>query len=90
MNSRILVIVVSSFAFVTSSLVACSSSDDGTAQPGPKNPGTPNGNEDSGAPNGNKDSGSSDPGVDAGDPNACTGATFDNTRIPGWPNVPQP
>jgi hypothetical protein len=30
------------------------------------------------------------PGTDASSSGMCTGASFDNTRIPGWPNVPSP
>jgi hypothetical protein len=60
---------------------ACSSTDATPA--GPKN-----------NPPAGTDSGTTTPTVDAstgdGGSQQCTGPVFDNTRIPGWPNVPQP
>lgn len=65
-------------------LVACSSDDA---------PVKPNNTVDSGTPDTGTqpDTGTPDSGADAA-PNACTtGITFDNTRVPGFPNsIPQP
>ena len=85
MNRKtIFVIATSAFAGVLS-LVACSS-DSGTAA-GPANkPLTETPGVDSSAPG--TDGG---PGTDGSSSGAtCTGPTFDNSRIPGWPTVPQP
>jgi hypothetical protein len=87
MNRKtILFIAASSFAAVLS-IVACSSDSGTGAGPANKPPTTmdPTGG-DSGGPG--PDGG---PGMDGSSSGAvCNGPTFDNTRIPGWPTVPQP
>lgn len=84
-RSTLFVIATGLFAGVLS-IVACSS-DSGTGA-GPSNtPPTPTQGTDSG-PTNNPDGSTNPDGSSSGA--TCTGPTFDNTRIPGWPTVPQP
>jgi hypothetical protein len=80
-------VIATSLVVSVLSIVACSS-DSGTAA-GPANaPPTQTPGTDSGGPSSTTDGG---PGVDGSSSGAtCTGPTFDNSRIPGWPTVPQP
>ena len=81
---NILVIAASALAGVLS-IVACSSDSGSTAGPANKPP-TETPGTDSGTPGSE-----GGPGIDASSSGAtCTGPTFDNSRIPGWPNVPTP
>ncbi|MDB5214839.1 MAG: hypothetical protein JWO86_2766 [Myxococcaceae bacterium] len=86
---RTTLVIASSIALGVLSLVACSSTDSGTGA-GPTNkPPTTTPDVDSGvSTNPTTDGG---PTVDGSSSGAtCTGPTFDNARIPGWPTVPQP
>jgi hypothetical protein len=84
-RSTLFVIATGLFAGVLS-IVACSS-DTGTGA-GPTNqPPTVTPQADGGGPSNNDGSANPD-GSSSG--TVCTGPTFDNTRIPGWPTVPQP
>ena len=70
-------------------IVACSSND-AASTAGPANkPPTETPAVDSGGPSTTTNDGG--PTADGSSSGAtCTGPTFDNTRIPGWPTVPQP
>ena len=90
MKRTTLFVIASSLTLGVLSLVACSSSDSG-ATAGPANtpptqtPGVDSG---SGGPTPTTDGGPTADGSSSGA--TCTGPTFDNARIPGWPTVPQP
>ena len=88
MKRTTLLVIASSLTLGVLSLVACSSSDSGTAA-GPANtPPAQTPGVDSGSGGPTTDGG---PTVDGSSSGAtCTGPTFDNARIPGWPTVPQP
>lgn len=84
-RSTILFLALAATVNVAALSSACSS-DNSTAA-GPKNQPPTN--------NPTTDSGTTTPGNDAstgtdGGQQTCNGPTFDNTRVPGWPNVPQP
>ncbi|WP_146652527.1 hypothetical protein [Labilithrix luteola] len=87
MNRKTIAILATVLGAGLMTLAACSS-DSSSATDGPKNnpPITNPDNKDGG--NTNPDGGNTDP--DGGEPETCTGSTFDNTRIPGWPTVPTP
>lgn len=87
MNRKTIAILATVLGAGLMTLAACSSSDDVSSN-GPTNntpvtnpPTTDGGNT-------NTDGGTTNP--DGGEPEVCTGSTFDNTRIPGWPTVPTP
>jgi hypothetical protein len=83
MKTTILVLASSSLLALGLVLGACDSGSD-TPGAGPHNPPATN-NPDT---DGGTDSGpTTDGGSSSG---ACTGPTFDNSRIPGWPTVPSP
>ncbi len=85
MKTRALLILVLAAASPLA-IVHCSSDDSSQTDGGPQN------GKDSGSDvTTQNDTGTgTDTGTDA--PNACsTGITFDNTKVPGWPNaIPQP
>lgn len=77
-------LAVFALAVPTSVLVACSSDPDPV---GPTNT-TDAGKDQYVAPD---SSGTTDAAPDGTTPNQCaTGLTFDNKRVPGFPNLPQP
>ena len=86
MKRTTLFVIATSLLAGILSVVACSS-DSGTASgPANKSPTEMQGT-DSGGPS-TTDGGSVVDGSSSGA--TCTGPTFDNSRIPGWPTVPQP
>lgn len=86
---RTTLFIAATIAASVLSFVACSS-DDTTTGAGPTNkPPTETPSVDSGGPSTTTNDGG--PTVDGSSSGAtCTGPTFDNSRIPGWPTVPQP
>ncbi len=71
---------------------ACSSDTTSTGGPANKQPDVPPGSSSgaSGMASGSSGMSSGSSGS-SGHPSSCDeGVAFDNTRIPGWPNVPQP
>lgn len=85
MNRSTLVVIATGLLAGVLSIVACSS-DSGTGA-GPTNtPPSVTPTSDGGGPT-NGDGGTNPDGSSG---STCTGPTFDNTRIPGWPTVPQP
>ena len=90
MKRTTLLIAVSLFTSVLA-FVACSS-DDTTLNAGPTNaPPTQTPSVDSGSGGPTSTTPDGGPAADGSTPGAmCTGPSFDNSRIPGWPTVPQP
>lgn len=80
------VLFVSLVSCLTAGLLAIACTSETSSTAGPKNQApsnvvpTADGGDDTDAASGG----------DASSGGACTGPMFDNTRIPGWPTVPQP
>jgi hypothetical protein len=85
MKTILLVLASVTLVALGVTLGACDSSSDTGAGAGPHNPPATTDNDagSSGADGGTTTDGGSSSG-------ACTGPTFDNSRIPGWPTVPTP
>lgn len=88
MNRKTIAILATVLGAGLMTLAACSS-DDAATTGGPTN-NTPNTNPGTDGGNNTTNDGGGNTNPDGGEPEVCTGSTFDNTRIPGWPNVPTP